>query len=510
MRRNFLCGLMCCGMLSGLMSLLSSCGGGNSPTPNQPQEPSTTKFSGYFRKTNATIPAPASVGTGLFSATESINPTVNMTYPREAHTATALPDGRILIAGGNTTRVNNPDFKLHNTAEIFDPESETFSLLASSMSIPRTDHCATLLPNGIVLLLGGTDNQFPSSYVDLFDPSNGQFTATTVQDGNELPLSWGVCFTLPNNRVFVFGGAAVINGQTDGALPQVVDIQEWKARPATLVGDSAFFKRLDFGSVQLPDGRVVITGGMVDPYHQTTRVTSDIMIFDPADETMRVIGQMKEARAFHGSLVTPAGDIEVYGGAHFDTSSTPQPVRLTSIERITPSGTSSKIGDLPDTRVVFTSAMLQNGRSLHVGGAGSDGMSTKTQIIFDENSRKSGYTGDMVEDRLKYSITPLKTGRILISGGSTSNLGIVSNTGEIFEPEANVYVFLPKTALAPGESVQLTAEYNGTVTWTAKFGPVDQSGLYTAPTSPTEYFDEVTATAPTGASATGRISILIP
>jgi hypothetical protein len=506
MRLSILRGLMCCGFVF----FLSSCGGGNSPAPNQPQEPSTTKFAGYFRRTKATSAAPASVGMRSFSAAESINPTVNMSYPREAHTATALPDGRILIAGGNTTRVNNPEFKLHDTAEIFDPETESFSLLTSSMSIPRTDHCATLLPNGLVLLLGGTDNQFPSSYVDIFDPSNGQFTATTVQDGNELPLSWGVCFTLPNNRVFVFGGATVSNGQTDGALPHVVDIQGWKARPVTLIGDSALFKRLDFGSVQLPDGRVVITGGMVDPYHQTTRVTSDIMLFDPADETMRVIGEMKEARAFHGSLVTASGDIEVYGGAHFDTSSTPQPIRLTSVERITPTGISSKIGDLPDTRVVFTSAMLQDGRSLHVGGAGRDGLSTRTQIIFDETSRASGYTGDMVEDRLRYSITPLKTGRILITGGSTSNLGVVSNTGEIFEPEANVYVFLPKTALAPGESVQLTAEYNGAVTWTAKFGTVDQSGLYTAPLSPTENFDEVTATAPTGARATARVTILIP
>ena len=64
--------------------------------------------------------------------------------PRAGHTATLLPDGRVLVAGG--------DFI--DTAELWNPETGSF-YAAGSMTDARSGHTATLLPDGRVLVMGG-------------------------------------------------------------------------------------------------------------------------------------------------------------------------------------------------------------------------------------------------------------------------------------------------------------------------------------------------------------------
>jgi hypothetical protein len=65
-----------------------------------------------------------------------------------ATTATLLPDGMVLIAGGWGSAGGLAD------AELYDPCAGTFAA-TGSMSVARSDHTATLLPNGQVLIAGG-------------------------------------------------------------------------------------------------------------------------------------------------------------------------------------------------------------------------------------------------------------------------------------------------------------------------------------------------------------------
>src|ERR1044072_4407312 len=78
---------------------------------------------------------------GLFT------PTGNMSVARVNHTATLLPDGTILIAGGS-------QIGPLNSAERYDPALGTFSP-TGSMAVTRYGHTATLLANGKVLIAGG-------------------------------------------------------------------------------------------------------------------------------------------------------------------------------------------------------------------------------------------------------------------------------------------------------------------------------------------------------------------
>ena len=84
------------------------------------------------------------LASGTWSATGSL------TTPRFNHTATLLPNGKVLVAGGSGT--SSP---LSN-AELYDPANATWSV-TGTLTTARHLHTATLLPNGQVLVAGGFD-----------------------------------------------------------------------------------------------------------------------------------------------------------------------------------------------------------------------------------------------------------------------------------------------------------------------------------------------------------------
>lgn len=80
-------------------------------------------------------------------------PANNMNVERDGHTATRLPDGRILVTGG----FDDGDNWL-NSAELYNPATNTWTFTPLPMSVERAFHTATLLMDGRVLVVGGTDN----------------------------------------------------------------------------------------------------------------------------------------------------------------------------------------------------------------------------------------------------------------------------------------------------------------------------------------------------------------
>src|SRR5215469_18840939 len=99
-------------------------------------------------------------------------PTGDMTTERQGHTATLLTNGKVLIAGGSAILNGWPVWA---TAELYDPLTGTFAL-TGSMKTPRSGHSATLLPDGRVLIAGGFSsggNGSPTAFLastELYDP----------------------------------------------------------------------------------------------------------------------------------------------------------------------------------------------------------------------------------------------------------------------------------------------------------------------------------------------------
>jgi Kelch motif len=127
--------------------------------------------------------------TGTFTATGT------MAFARFSHTATLLADGKVLVTGGSDNLAalsfhdSQPAASLARgkalaadgsissfdlaTAELYDPATGTFSA-TGAMSEVRSEHTATLLANGRVLVAGGTAD----NVAELYDPATGLFTAT--------------------------------------------------------------------------------------------------------------------------------------------------------------------------------------------------------------------------------------------------------------------------------------------------------------------------------------------
>ncbi len=107
--------------------------------------------------------------TGTFAATAGV-----MSTPRQNHSATLLADGTVLIAGGDGNV--GTERTAWNTAEIYKPSTQTFSLVGQ-MTTAQSEHTATLLTDGTVLQVGGLDNNGTISSAEIYTPASGTFAA---------------------------------------------------------------------------------------------------------------------------------------------------------------------------------------------------------------------------------------------------------------------------------------------------------------------------------------------
>ncbi len=139
----------------------------------------------------------ANGGAGAFTAITGLNSILD--NPRWQPEAALLLNGRVLIAGGVEF------FGSNTTADIYDPVANTFTVSNHGLSVGRAGGSAVALPNGMVLLAGGTS----ATAVDLYDPDSDLFDST----GNLQQSDNGLVSTLLNN------GQVLVVGLTNAATP---------------------------------------------------------------------------------------------------------------------------------------------------------------------------------------------------------------------------------------------------------------------------------------------------
>ena len=114
-------------------------------------------------------------------ATASFSPAGSLAEARELHTATLLPDGRVLVVGGGDADVD--DYVA--AAEVWDPATASFSP-AGSLAEARVNHTATLLPDGRVLVVGGTNHDYDLlASTEVWDPT----ISTSVPEATDQPTA---------------------------------------------------------------------------------------------------------------------------------------------------------------------------------------------------------------------------------------------------------------------------------------------------------------------------------
>jgi hypothetical protein len=150
---------------------------------------------------------------GLFDpAIDTWKPTTwPLAIARYGHTATLLHDGKVLLLGGYTAQDSTGAFPQSNfvlTSDTFDPGGNTGISVVFS-DVPRVEHTATLLANGMVLIVGSAYASNADSV--LFDPQN---TEHFVSTGMPMDRCLHTATLLKDGRVLIAGGSGVGSQRT--------------------------------------------------------------------------------------------------------------------------------------------------------------------------------------------------------------------------------------------------------------------------------------------------------
>jgi hypothetical protein len=324
----------------------------------------------------------------------SVRPAMPMLEPRSDQSATLLPDGTVLIAGGMR---RNQDF--YRSAEIFDPATNQFSQ-TGDMSIARVGHEAVLLNSGRVLILGGWIGRTVTDSVEEYDPATRKFAVIGKMTTKRAHPS---ATLLGNGDVLIAGGI-----ETDGR-DGLATAELYHAATRTFEAlPSMHEARLAHTATLLNDGRVLLAGG------RGTTVTAGAEIYDPRTKQFVVTGGLNFARYKHTAALLPDGRVLVAGGSDArDWNGTTNSAEVYDpwTQKFT---TTSPLAEarfkLPDEAAVLSSGLIL------VAGGG------KHAELYDGKTGKFSLAGGEIDDARHYmSETRLSDGRVLLAGGYANN-----------------------------------------------------------------------------------------
>ena len=313
----------------------------------------------------------------------------DMLVRRSQHTATLLLDGRVLIAGGGTPE------QAQSSVELYD-HSAGVSVHAPDLLQPRAGHTATLLGDGRVLIVGGLGGV---SSAELFDPASGTFRPVSPPIR---PRSDHAAVLLSSGKVLVLGGDVSGIGASPTASAELFDPQSERFEEIAPM----MTPRRPYGVIALPDGRLLIAGGTTGGKVVTTAAE----IYDPSLERFESVSALATPREKHASAGLPDGRILILGG-----NRDPDGDGLNSTEIFDPSENRFLPGpDLFQGRYKFSALGLSDGSALAVGGA------TVLAERLDRGLLRSLPLGDKEAMRFFPALTPLEGGQVLITGGYTA------------------------------------------------------------------------------------------
>jgi hypothetical protein len=208
-----------------------------------------------------------------------------------------MGDGRTLIVGGTA-----PDGAATNVVASFDTATNQFTV-AGTLLTPRTEHTATLLKDGRVLVTGGTTNALVSTDIEIFDPSTG---ASTLVAQMAEPRRGHVAALLQSGSVVIAGGYTTENAVLQSAFVFDPAINSVSPTPSGMN-----VARASASATSLIDGRVVIIGG--------TDGTNDLRsaeIYDQSLQTFTATStQLSVPVHGHSAVLLPHnGSVLVAGG----------------------------------------------------------------------------------------------------------------------------------------------------------------------------------------------------
>jgi len=491
-------------------------------------------------------------------ATDTFTPADSLLHARANHSATELPTGEILVAGGYDGG------GVLGSTEIYDPDDNTFTA-GRTLNQARQSHSSWVLPNGLLLISGGNNNpsddwdiqtSFLSS-AELYNPATNTFTPTGSKNN---ATSAGNSYLLWTGKLLAAGGgtnkAELYTPNMEGTLETWVTAANMNTARA-----NANYSYLDDGrvimiggldssgnplaSAELYDyltGNFSPTGSMATPrqHHYVTRLyTEKILVtggrpsasanvlnsaelYDPVSGTFSLtatgnpptVTTLNRYRRLHKATPLPDGRVLITGG--LGGQSNTAGAFLTAAEIYDPATemftftTDGPAVGLNTGRYNHQAILLYTGQVLIVGGVGSgnpNNVLVKSAELYDPATGIFTTTGEMITGRNNPLLTPLPDGKILVSNGHDS-VGATTGT-----PIQTIEIYDPATGKFTAAGNTLVARYGNRVTRLDNGKTIFVGGQTTADPSPAvtnsaELYNHVTGVtgtfSATGSLITGR------
>lgn len=373
-------------------------------------------------------------------ATDSFTPTSHpLNTARSDHTATLLGNGKVLVAGGlNSTPASSA------SAETYDSAADTWTASVNVMVAARYGHAAALLPSGKVLLAGGYGSaNLPIGSAELYDPAADTFTASAhMLNTTRAEMT---ATLLDNGKVLLVGGADV-----NGFPSAKAELYDPATDTFTNTAKPLLVARFGHSATLLASGKVLIAGGTAINGGATLAAE----LYDPVANTFKLTSKtMVVARTQHAAVRLVNGKVLVAAGIDstgFANSSSelydPAADKWTLSANIMTTG-----------RVYHRMALLQSGSALVTGG---DDNATTVPIasaeVYDPAADKwTATTSPMNATRAFHTSTLLNNGTVLIAAGASS-AGNAQASSELYGAS-----ILGALALTSGPSATLSIAGTG-------------------------------------------------
>jgi galactose oxidase len=226
----------------------------------------------------------------------------------------ALPDGRILVTGGNNS----------DKTSIYDPATDAWTP-GPAMTTPRGYQASATLSDGRVFTIGGSWSggvggtaTTPHKAGEVWSAANGwqalpgasvvpMLTADTNPNGDYRKDNHAWLFAWSNGRVLQAGPSRAMNWYSTTGSGSVTS--------AGSRGDDT--DAMNGNAVMYDAGKILTVGGATSYQQVNARVNAYVLSVSGTTVTTRKVAPMANPRAFHNSVALPDGKVLVFGGQNF-------------------------------------------------------------------------------------------------------------------------------------------------------------------------------------------------